>query len=237
MKKRVHLVYLYPAEMNTYGDWGNVLCLIQRMKWRGLQIDVTEYHPGDVWPKNIDMLFMGGGQDSGQNLILKDFHKQGDNLVSAIEAGVPTLAICGAYQLLGHYFLTSSGQRLEGLGVFDLYTRAEAGRLIGNTIVDSPAFGTLIGFENHSGRTVLHDGAVALGHVTQGEGNNGHDKTEGIMYKNAIGTYLHGSFLPKNPRVADKLIADAVGVTVQDLPILKDSYITLARKASKARPR
>lgn len=237
MKKQIHLVYLYSAEMNTYGDWGNVLCLKHRMEWRGLKVKLTEYHPGDDWPKDIDLIFMGGGQDSGQSLILKDFHRQGKHFIEAIESGIPTLAICGAYQLLGHYFLTSDGQRLEGLGVFDLYTRAESGRIIGNTIVSSSVFGKLIGFENHSGRTVLHMGAVPLGVVEQGEGNNGHDKTEGVLYKNAVGTYLHGPFLPKNPQVADKLIADAAGVDPQELSVLPDPYVTLARQAAQTRPR
>lgn len=237
MKQTVHLLYLYPAEMNTYGDWGNILCLLQRMKWRGIDVNLIEYHPGDTWPKQVDMIFMGGGQDSGQNLILKDFHKIGSHVVDAIESGTPTLAICGAYQLLGHYFLTHDGQRLEGLGVFDVYTRATADRLIGNTIIQSSVFGTLIGFENHSGRTTLHEGAQPLGNVIQGGGNNGADGSEGVVYKNAIGTYLHGPLLPKNPRVADKMIANSVGMSSKELPSIPDKYVKLARKTARLRPR
>lgn len=237
MKRTIHLAYLYSQEMNTYGDWGNVLCLLQRMNRRGYQVRLTEYHPGDRWPRGVDLIFMGGGQDSGQTLIIEDLHKIASNLRGAIEDGVPALMICGAYQLLGHYFLTAEQQRLEGLGIFDIYTEAETGRMIGNVVIDSPQYGELIGFENHSGRTYLHDGAQALGRVVKGDGNNGTDNTEGVLYRNAIGSYLHGPLLPKNPQLADQLIATAVATSVQELPVLPDKFVHQAREAARQRPR
>ncbi len=237
MKKAIRLAYLYPNEMNTYGDWGNVLCLLQRIRWRKQKVELVEYHIGDAWPEKIDLIFMGGGQDSGQSLVEIDFLKRGKNIADAINDGVPALTICGAYQLLGHSFTTFEGRLLEGVGLFDLTTQAQSGRLIGNIVIESEVAGELIGFENHSGRTVLQDPSRALGRVLKGGGNNGTDKTEGILHHHAVGTYLHGPILPKNPRLADWLIATAQGITVSDLEPLSDPFVEQARLIAAQRPR
>ena len=237
MKQSIKLLYLYPYEMNTYGDWGNVLCLLQRIKRRKINVELIEYRPGDSWPKNIDLIFMGGGQDSGQGLILEDLKKIGPKIKQLVESGVPSLTICGAYQLFGHYFLTHDKVRLDGLGIFDCYTEAQSDRLIGNQIVDSSQFGKLVGFENHSGRTYLGDLKQALGKVKFSGGNNNQDKTEGIIYQHSVGTYLHGPILPKNPALADWLIAAALNINPSQLPILPDPYVAQARKQALSRPR
>lgn len=217
MTQQLRLAHLYPDHMNIYGDRGNIIALRQRCLWRGIACDVISVGPGAVvdW-SDIDIVFFGGGQDSGQALIAEDFLKrQGPALRTALDDGLVMLAICGGYQLLGHYFLTHTGERLPGIGVLDVYTVGGKERLIGNIVVEANPgiFGStfrLVGFENHSGRTRLGEGVQPLGRVIAGYGNNGEDRTEGAVYRNIIGCYLHGSLLPKNPQLADHLIATAL---------------------------
>lgn len=223
---QLRIAHLYPDHMNIYGDRGNVIALRQRCAWRGIACEVVPVGPGDVvdW-ETIDIAFFGGGQDSGQALIAEDFlERQGPALRAAIDGGLAMLAICGGYQLLGHYFLTHAGQRLPGIGALDVYTVGGDVRLIGNVVVEvAPATLPtsdvpdahaapiqLVGFENHSGRTYPGAGVRPLGRVIAGHGNNGEDGTEGAVYRNTIGCYLHGSLLPKNPQLADHLIATAL---------------------------
>ncbi|MCS6839689.1 MAG: glutamine amidotransferase [Roseiflexaceae bacterium] len=217
MTWQLRLAHLYPDHMNIYGDRGNIIALQQRCRWRGIACEVIPVGPGATidW-SDIDIAFFGGGQDSGQALIAEDFvERQGPALRAAIDAGLVMLAICGGYQLLGHYFLTHAGQRLPGIGALDVYTVGGKERLIGNVVVDvnpdiSGAAFRLVGFENHSGRTYLGASVRPLGRVLVGHGNNGEDGTEGAVYRNTIGCYLHGSLLPKNPQLADHLIAMAL---------------------------
>lgn len=218
------LAHLYPDQMNIYGDRGNIITLKQRCAWRGIDLRVVPVDVNqDVEWQRCDMAFFGGGQDSGQSLIAKDFvERQGAPLRAAIDDGLVMLAICGGYQLLGHYFLTHSGERLPGIGALDVHTVGGTKRLIGNSVVrwnDNEPHNTrpeahgaisLVGFENHSGRTYLGSGAQPLGKVLVGSGNNGEDGTGGAVYRNAFGCYLHGSLLPKNPQFADHLIARAL---------------------------
>lgn len=233
--KRVSILYLYPYEMNTYGDWGNVCVLQKRLEWRGYQVEVIKHHPGSRLSRRPDIIFFGGGQDSGQSLILDDLHKQAPRLREWIEDGVATLAICGGYQLLGREFITATGENLEGVGVFNITTQAQPGRLIGNVVLTSDRFGSIVGFENHSGRTFLDGDTEPLGVVDKGSGNNGDDKKEGIITDSAIGTYLHGPLLPKNPRVADWLIAHALGVSHKELVQLPDQFVVRARSVAARR--
>jgi hypothetical protein len=205
--------------MNIYGDRGNILALTQRCRWRGIDAVVLPVGPGATvdWA-DVDLVFFGGGQDSGQAQIAEDFvQRVGPALRSAIDDGLVMLAICGGYQLLGHYFLTHTGERLPGIGALDVHTVGGDVRLIGNILVEAgdwsrehqPAPSAplrLVGFENHSGRTYLGAGVRPLGNVLVGQGNNGEDKTEGAIYRNAFGCYMHGSLLPKNPQFADHLI-------------------------------
>lgn len=234
-KQKISILYLYPYEMNTYGDWGNVQVLQKRLEWRGFGVEIVEHRPGSKLTTRPDLIFFGGGQDSGQSLILEDLHKNGDRLRSWIEDDVATLAICGGYQLLGKEFITISGESLAGIGVLDVITRAKAGRLIGNVVLKSETFGKIIGFENHSGRTDLLGQSKPFGYVKKGGGNNGVDKKEGIIYKSTIGTYLHGPLLPKNPQVADWLIARALGVSSKELVQLPDKFVAQARALAEAR--
>ena len=207
------IAHLYPDQMNIYGDRGNILTLRQRARWRAIEARVDGIRPGEPadWSR-YDLAFFGGGQDSGQALIAEDFVlRQAPGLRAAIEHDLVVLAICGGYQLLGHYFLTHTGERLPGIGVLDVHTVGGDRRLIGDIVVDwsessagQPA--RLVGFENHSGRTYLGTGVRPLGRVVRGFGNNGEDGTEGANYRNVHGCYMHGSLLPKNPHFADHLL-------------------------------
>jgi lipid II isoglutaminyl synthase (glutamine-hydrolysing) len=207
----LHLAHLYAAEMNVYGDRGNVIALRQRCAWRGLELHVTTVAPGEHvdWAA-FDLAFFGGGQDSGQALIADDLlERQGAGLRAALEDGLTMLAICGGYQLLGHYFLTHAGERLPGLGVLDIHTIGGKQRMIGNIVVEAElaqATVRLVGFENHSGRTYHGPGVRRLGRVLVGHGDNGEDGWGGAVYRNVFGCYLHGSLLPKNPQLTDHLI-------------------------------
>lgn len=212
---RLYLAHLYPEQMNVYGDRGNVIALQQRCRRRGIELTTVAVHPGSSidWAQ-MDLAFFGGGQDSGQALITDDLiTQQGAALRAAIDNGLVLLAICGGYQLLGHYFLTHDGKRLPGLGALDVHTVAGRQRLIGNSVVAAD-FGSgpvqLVGFENHSGRTFHGPGVRSLGRVLRGAGDNGRDKHGGAMYRNTIGCYLHGSLLPKNPQLTDHLIGLAL---------------------------
>lgn len=206
----LHLVHLYPDEMNTYGDRGNRLTLLQRARWRGLDPVVHFVGIGDDLPAETDLVLGGGGQDSAQADIQTDVLHKGDRLHELVQAGVPMLMVCGTYQLLGRRFLTHEGAEIAGIGVFDVETVGGDRRLIGNAAVQTEDFGTLYGFENHSGRTVLGPQQQPLGRVLRGNGNNGDDGTEGARTVNAIGTYLHGPLLPANPVLADALLALAL---------------------------
>jgi CobQ-like glutamine amidotransferase family enzyme len=209
---KLTLAFLYATTMNIYGDRGNVLALQRRCQWRGIELVVVPVGLGDpIEPGRFDLFFFGGGQDKEQVAVAADLQgPKGQALKAEIDAGAPALAVCGGYQLLGHYYQPAGAPRLPGIGVFDVISEAGSERFIGNVIVDSDEFGTLVGFENHSGRTRLGAGVRPLGRVRVGRGNNGQDGTEGARYRNAIGCYLHGSFLPKNPAVADYLIAAAI---------------------------
>jgi CobQ-like glutamine amidotransferase family enzyme len=207
---KLNIIHIYPNEMNTYGDRGNLLTLVRRAEWHGLTPVVHYYHAGDTLPKHADLVLGGGGQDSAQGDIQDDILRVGDQLHTLVAAGVPMLMVCGTYQLFGNRFVTQEGQEITGIGIFDVDTFGTSKRLIGNVAVETDDFGTLYGFENHSGRTMLGKTQAALGKLTRGNGNNGEDKTEGARTNNAIGTYMHGPLLPTNPALADGLLRLAV---------------------------
>ena len=229
--------WLYPSKMNIYGDRGNVLALERRARWRGLNTQVKEIGLGDPIPPDVDVFFFGGGQDQEQVAVSRDLHgAKGDALKDAVEAGAALLAVCGGYQLLGHEYRPHDDEPLLGIGLFDLVSVAGPERFIGNVVVDSD-FGPLVGFENHSGLTHLGPNAKPLGRVRVGRGNNGRDRTEGARYKNAVGCYLHGSLLPKNPTLADWLIASGLGRVSHpvELPPLDDGLELAARASATER--
>jgi CobQ-like glutamine amidotransferase family enzyme len=204
--------HLYPDLLNLYGDRGNILTLLRRAEWRGIAVTVSEARLGDpIDPAAGDLYFIGGGEDRQQRLAAPDLRRvKGAALREAAEAGAVVLAVCGGYQLLGHEYRPADGPALEGLGLLDLRTvhpGPGARRLIGNIVIREAASGQpLVGFENHGGRTTLGPQARPLGTVTAGFGNNGEDRTEGAVWRNVFGTYLHGPLLPKNPWLADHLI-------------------------------
>lgn len=210
MNKSLTIGWLYPELMNTYGDRGNIICLKKRCELRNIDCNIIELEVGfdKELIEKVDLLFMGGAQDQQQQIVEKDLFEKVDILKRAIESNLPGLYICGAYQFLGKYYKDSNGNTIKGLCLFDLYTESPGlnkKRLIGNIAVKTE-FGTLLGFENHGGRTFLGKDIKPLGKVLSGFGNNGQDKTEGAVYKNSYGSYLHGPILPKNPKLADSLI-------------------------------
>ena len=207
------LGHLYPDQLNLYGDRGNILTLRRRCQLRGIELRVVGLGIGDALaPDEYDMLFIGGGQDKEQAPVAQDlFEIKGIGLWAAIEDDMPVLAVCGGYQLLAHYYRPATGPDMRGLGVFDAWTihkGERSARCIGDIAVSWNG-STLVGFENHGGRTYLGT-TRPLGKVLKGFGNNAEDGTEGAVYRNAYGTYLHGSLLPKNPHFADYLLALAL---------------------------
>ena len=209
------ICHLYADVLNLYGDVGNIRCLTQRLRWRGLGAEVTKMPIGAAESlAGYDLIFIGGGQDFEQQVLLDDLHRGRDReLVAAIEDGVCVLAICGGYQMLGSYYETHDGQRCDFIGALDLYTVGARERMIGNymyKVSDTLGGFTVVGFENHSGKTRLGPKVEPLGRVLAGFGNNGEDGAEGAHYKNVFGTYSHGPLLPKNPAFADLLLSSAL---------------------------
>jgi len=235
---QIHLMQLYAEDMNVYGDNGNVLTLKRRLEWHGYEVKLTHYNQGDTFPEDVDLIVGGGGQDSGQNKVQADLTEIGPRLIELANQGVPMLMICGLYQLFGKSFTTSTGEVINGIGLFDLVTKAGNERLIGNIVINSPEFGQIVGFENHSGQTYLGDNSAALGTIARGAGNNGQDETEGARYKNVIGSYLHGPILPKNPQLADWLIEQADVRRYGDFTptVTDDRFADTAHKVAAKRP-
>lgn len=217
MKQQFTIGWLYPDLMSIYGDRGNIIALTRRCVWRDIEVVVKPITVDTTLSelRTSDMLFMGGAQDRQQTIVAKDLQKKKKVLSQMIEDNVPGLYICGGFQFLGTYYKEADGTIIDQLGVLDVYTENPGGkRLIGNIAVDATmTMGKktiLVGFENHGGRTRLGKEVKPLGKVLKGYGSNAEDKTEGAVYKNSIGTYLHGPILPKNPTLTDWLITKAL---------------------------
>lgn len=204
----IRIVHLYPREMSIYGDLGNTRCVAARVRRHGYVPEVVEHHPGQDVPRDAHLVLGGGGQDSGQARVEEDLFRNADTLRGLAADGVPMMLICGTYQLFGNAFLTADGQELPGLGILDVTTRGESSRMIGPCVLDTE-FGTIVGYENHSGATTLGPEQQAFGVVLHGSGNNGEDSTGGARTNNVFGHYLHGPVLPANPAFADALIGYA----------------------------
>ncbi|MBP7559139.1 MAG: glutamine amidotransferase [Armatimonadetes bacterium] len=244
---RLNIAWLYADLMSIYGDRGNVVCLVQRCQWRGIDVAVREIGIGDgLDPAEADLLFIGGAQDREQRLAADDLlARKAEPVREALASGASALAVCGGYQLFGHEYRDAAGTVLRGIGVFDLVTEPAAPgarRIIGNVVAspllpgceDAP---NLVGFENHGGRTRLSVGAQPLGRVLHGGGNNGEDGFEGCVAGRAVGTYLHGSLLPKNPWLADWLLQAALTRRHPgyELPALDDTLELQARESAERR--
>jgi CobQ-like glutamine amidotransferase family enzyme len=231
--------WLYPTLMNIYGDRGNIIALQKRCEWREIQTEVIKLDVGftENELEKCDILLMGGAQDKQQEAVSKDLFKKAKALQAMIEKNIPGLYICGAYQFLGKYYKEANGNIINCLGIFDLYTEnpgENAKRLIGNAVFENKKFGKVIGFENHGGRTHLGKNIALFGKVVKGFGNNGLDQTEGAIYKNSFGTYLHGPILPKNPILTDYLISKALEIKYNQQIILKKLNDNLEQRARLA---
>ncbi|PWH07051.1 glutamine amidotransferase [Brachybacterium endophyticum] len=238
--------------MNIYGDWGNTLTLMRRAQWSGFEVELLAHEVGDELPEQVDLVVAGGGQDSGQVRIAADLLAHGGAIRDWAEQDVPMLAVCGSYQLFGHVFVPATGdtadEPLTGISLLDVETRGSSKRLIGNLTIETERFGPVVGYENHSGLTTLGEGCVHLGTVrpfgpddSRAAGNNGNDGSEGAVHREVIGTYLHGSVLPKNPAMADRLLAAAVrhrvGEDAYTAPDLEGIVTQRARDIAMSRPR
>ncbi len=235
----LRITWLYPRLMNIYGDRGNVRTLEQRCIWRGIAADVVRVSAGDqLTAGDTDLYFFGGGQDREQITVAADLQgRTGDAIKRDMAEDAVALTVCGGYQLFGHYYRPNETEDLPGISIFDAWSDAGPDRFVGNVLSETD-WGTLVGFENHSGRTFLGAGTRPFGHVVVGHGNNGQDGTEGAVTRNAFGCYLHGSLLPKNPAFADHLIGLALrrkyGPDAM-LPPLNDAREGEAHAAAAAR--
>ncbi|HEX6663218.1 MAG TPA: hypothetical protein VF025_06045 [Gaiellaceae bacterium] len=217
--------HLYPDYLNIYADRGNIAVLTRRAAWRGHELDVRALSLGDaITPGEHDLLYIGGGQDREQELIARDLVEKGPDILAAVEHGAAVLAVCGGYQLLGRGYRDASGGELPGIGLFPHETTAGSRRMIGDVLLEcelEPGTRRLLaGFENHAGRTHLDPGAEPLGRVVAGFGNDGSSGWEGCRVGRAVGTYLHGPLLPRNPWFADWLLAQALARKLGDAPVL-----------------
>jgi CobQ-like glutamine amidotransferase family enzyme len=240
---KIRVGHLYPDYLNIYADRGNMAVLAQRASWRGHELEVEAISIGDVLrPGTHDLLYVGGGQDREQALVAVDLAARAEAMRESAAGGAAVLAVCGGYQLLGRAYRERDGAELPGIGLFPLDTVAGDRRMIGDVLLDCDWAGrTLAGFENHAGRTQLDEGAVPLGRVVHGFGNDGESGFEGCRVDRAIGTYLHGPLLPRNPWLADWLLAQALahatGGEPPELEPLDDELETEAHQVAAARAR
>ena len=237
----LNICHLYPDVLNLYGDGGNVICMRRRLQWRGIAVNVASCRIGDpLRASDYDLFFIGGGQDFEQEVLLQDLGGgKGEEIKAAVEDGKTFLAICGGYQILGNSYRTWDGVTCGFLGAIDIETVGKKERMIGNYVFTCDELGgtTVVGFENHSGRTYLGSGVHPIGKVLAGFGNNGEDHTEGARYRNVFGTYSHGCLLPKNPALADHILKTALErkYGAAELSPLDDSLEQSAHDAMVAR--
>jgi CobQ-like glutamine amidotransferase family enzyme len=233
---KIRVGHLYPDYLNIYADRGNIAVLARRAAWRGHELEVRAVSVGDaVRPGDHDLLYVGGGQDREQALVAQDLVTKAEGVLGAAEDGAAVLAVCGGYQLLGRSYRDLQGADLPGVGLFPHETVAGDTRMIGDVLLEcelEPGVRrTLAGFENHAGRTRLDEGAEALGRVVAGFGNDGESGWEGCRVGRAVGTYLHGPLLPRNPWFADWLLAQALAHRFGEVPTLEPLEDDLEREA------
>ncbi len=236
--KPLRIIHLFPELLNLYADQGNIAVLRDRALRRGWPVDVRQVRLGETLDlAGVDIILLGGGSDREQEVVARALPMYRPDLAHAADAGLPILAVCGGYQLLGEYYELASGERITGLRLVDVATRAGGTRLIGNVAVErlTPSGQgtgeTVVGFENHVGRT--HHEYPAFGRVLRGHGNNGEDGLEGLCHKGIVATYIHGPLLPKNPHVADQLLRTALRRRGLDRPLapLDDTFEWAAHKS------
>lgn len=209
MNKVLRIAHLYPELLNLYADKGNIQTLKRRLQWRGIGVDIDLVGiEATLRLQDYHLVLLGGGSDREQELVSRHLYAQRTEWRNAVDAGLVLLAICGGYQLLGDYYQISDGSKIPGLAVLDLETTSGSPRLIGNVAIDTLDLGTIVGFENHAGRTTHRH--APLGQVLKGHGNNGSDGQEGVRHLHIFGTYIHGPLLPKNPQFADYVLQTAM---------------------------
>ena len=202
---KLRIAHLYPDLLNLYGDIGNITTLTKRCEWRGIEVQTDSIYGNEkISFTDYDLVFLGGGSDREQLLVRDKLISMKKELTSYVEDGGVLVAVCGGYQLLGSYYKLEK-ETIQGLEILNIQTEIGSTRLISDVVLENDDFGTIVGFENHGGRTYIN-GHTPLGKVLCGGGNNGKDGYEGVIYKNVIATYLHGSLLPKNPKLADHII-------------------------------
>jgi CobQ-like glutamine amidotransferase family enzyme len=240
---KVVVGHLYPDYLNIYADRGNMAVLARRAAWRGVDFDYRAVSVGEpLRPGEHDLLYIGGGQDREQALVASDLAARRAEIAEAVERGAALLAVCGGYQLLGRFYRDRSGAELPGVGLFDHHTVAGEGRMIGDVLLECELEPgqkrTIAGFENHAGRTSLGPKAEPLGRVIAGFGNDGESGYEGCRLGRALGTYLHGPLLPRNPWLADWLLAQAIAHrsgTAPELEPLRDDLEADAHAVAASR--
>ncbi|HBT95668.1 MAG TPA: glutamine amidotransferase [Coriobacteriia bacterium] len=207
---KLTVVHLYPHEMDINGDYGNLLVLLKRLQWRGIPVERVRYNVGDEFPAEPDLIFGAGGEVSAESAVQRDLLRLKERIGNEVEGGAAVLALGGTYQLFGRSIKNAEGEEIEGLGIFDMVTVFEGERFTGNVVAESERFGTVVGFENHSGKSYIGRSDKPFARVLSGNGNNAKDNGEGVQLKSTIGSYLYGPLLPKNPAIADFLIAKAL---------------------------
>jgi lipid II isoglutaminyl synthase (glutamine-hydrolysing) len=242
----IRVAHLYPEYLNIYADRGNIAVLARRAALRGHELDVTPVGLGEPFEADaFDLVYIGGGQDREQLLVARDLTTKAAALCEAVEHGSAVLAVCGGYQLLGRGYRGFHGEEMPGAALFPLETIAGQTRMIGDVLLECELEPgerrTLAGFENHAGRTRLDEGATPLGRVVAGFGNDGESGFEGCRVNRAIGTYLHGPLLPRNPWLADWVLSQALahrsGGEPAELEPLPDELETLAHSVAAERAR
>lgn len=232
--KTINIVHLYSHDMNIYGDTGNIIILENRLRWRGIHFKTFQINQGEKLPLDADIIIGGGGQDKGQQAVEKDLINKSRELKAMANDGVAMLMICGMYQLFGDSFITKNKDVIKGACILPIHTEASEERMIGNIVV-STEFGDMVGYENHSGKTYLHEGCVPLGKIVKGSGNNGKDGYEGTRMNNIFASYMHGPILSKNPVFADALLSIALKNKGKSLELLDDSLEINAAKIASMR--
>jgi lipid II isoglutaminyl synthase (glutamine-hydrolysing) len=206
----IRVGHLYPDYLNIYADRGNIAVFARRASWRSHELHVDAIGMDDaIVPGEHDLYYVGGGQDREQLLVAENLARKAQPLIDAVHGGAALLAVCGGYQLLGRGYKGFHGEEMPGVGLLPLETVAGETRMIGDVLLETE-LGPIAGFENHAGRTYLDEGAEPLGRVVSGFGNDGSSGYEGCRLLRAVGTYLHGPLLPRNPRLADWLLAQAL---------------------------
>lgn len=208
----INICHLYPDLLNLYGDIGNIIIFKNRCLLMNIKVNLINVSIGDKFvPHDYDIVFFCGGQDKDQLIVSNDILKTKRNYIKDyIDSDGYLIAICGGYQLLGHYYQKLDGEKIIGLNILDIYTEAGTDRFIGDVIIYNEQYDeTYVGFENHSGKTYINN-LEPLGICKKGNGNDGESQKEGCIYKNTICTYLHGPFLSKNPEISDRIIADVI---------------------------